>query len=296
MERRTATARLHASDSPRAKRPARAFVRSPARASVPPTRATARLHASDSPRTLRSRDAARAAVARHASSRAPHTQTVCCVTAPHAVSASTVSSPWRCCFLSAHARTSYFGPGQGVDLLFTESAGWAGPVSGGVCFRCACCVACLQRSRSGFEESHHAKDEVTRFQTWSSFAHSDYKPEFFWIRPMCVPFLCLRVSSVCLLFSFGSALCSCVTPPVQALRIARTRKQQAPPGDARQHRASDCFASLPNALSPPLARAFVLRLRVLCSVGCTWPGTTTVPPHDASTRTHGPLSSGTFLR
>ena len=45
----------------------------------------------------------------------------------------------------------YGRSGKGVDLLFTESAGWAGPVSGGVCFRCAFCVACLQRSRSGFE-------------------------------------------------------------------------------------------------------------------------------------------------
>ena len=62
--------------------------------------------------------------------------------------------------------------------------GWVGPVHAGLCCRCVHLIAFLQRRRDAFVRTHDSKHEPERFQTWSSFTHSDYKPEFFFIRPL----------------------------------------------------------------------------------------------------------------
>ena len=57
-----------------------------------------------------------------------------------------------------------------------------GPVRGGICCRCACCVARLVRCRSTLVASHSRVEARERRNAWSGWTHTNYKPEFFWMR------------------------------------------------------------------------------------------------------------------
>jgi len=57
-----------------------------------------------------------------------------------------------------------------------------GPISRGLCCRGEKCVEMMVATRGAFDELHSMTEFPARAQAWTSFTHSDYKPEFFYFR------------------------------------------------------------------------------------------------------------------
>jgi hypothetical protein len=57
-----------------------------------------------------------------------------------------------------------------------------GPISKSICVRTTACVKCMVDTRGAFEDVHDKARFPATHHAWTAFTHSDYKPEFFFVR------------------------------------------------------------------------------------------------------------------
>ena len=98
---------------------------------------------------------------------------------------------------------------------------WAGPVSGGLCCRCASVVSSLARLRAAVEAKHDAgsASKLAKFEAWSSFTHAEYAPEFFFLRFFF--FASITVLSFCNTFLNPDYLVDSDQAGVDAMQVVR---------------------------------------------------------------------------